>query len=49
MTFLLPPPGHRLGADREARVRDSLEPPLPGGPALLLPDTLQALLRDRWV
>lgn len=36
--FLSPPPGHRLGADGEARVRAGVHQPLPGRPPLLLPD-----------
>ena len=39
--------GHRLGTNREARVRDCLQPPIPRGSAFVFPDTFPALLRDR--
>lgn len=34
----LHPAGHRLGPNREARLRAGLQPSLPGRPPLLLPD-----------
>ena len=38
---------HRLGADREARLRAGHQPPLSRRPPLLLPDRVAPLLRHR--